>query len=322
LERDFTWCVAYRGHMIIPSAYSRSLSDLSRSTAKDFLNVVDVMIPSGAGELAQGQLPNGEDFLVTNPVSCFSHIRVGVNRGSGLVTMYPPLRTKAKKAVLETLKLFKIEDADVDVFIESDIPVGKGMASSTADIVGAIEATAKAFDLPITSEQVSDIAISIEPSDGLMYRGVVVYNHRSGHLLEELDHMLPMNQLIIDNCSDTIDTVAFNEIPKNYTQKEIEIQGQALELVREGMRTSNPAKIGRGATLSAQVNNRLLPKPHFSAIMAIANRVGAYGIVCAHSGTILSLLFSPENTRDFKKAHTVFKEKGFDVLSTHSVACW
>ena len=314
-----SFCSQYAQH-------ARSLSNSTNDAANDFLKVVEVAIPSGAGELAQGQLTYGEDFLVTNPVSRFSHIRVGINHGPGLITILPHSRTKTKKAVIETLKLFAITDVDVTVSIESKIPIGKGMASSTADIVGVIEATVEALGLTITPQQISDIAISIEPSDGLMYRGAVVYNHRSGRLFEELGRVPQMDQLIVDSQSNTaantVDTVAFNNIPKNYTQKEIEIQSQALDLVREGVRTSDIVKIGRGATLSAQVNERLLPKPRFEVITAIAFRFGACGVACAHSGTILSLLFTPENTYGLKRASIVLKEQGFTILHTHSIADW
>lgn len=287
----------------------------------EILNEASSTIPAGAGELVQGQLYTGEDFLVTNPIQCFSTIHVRVRRGSGIVTVSPSERTKVKRAVAETLRLLAVTNRDIHVDVTSDIPIGKGMASSTADIVGAVEATAKALKYPLTPEQVSQIAISVEPSDGLMYRGVVAYNHRRGQVLEHLGCVPPVRQLIVDT-GGSVDTIAFNRKQKNYTREEIKKQERALCLVREGIATSNILKIGEGATLSAQVNQRLLPKPHFEAIVHTADTCGACGVTCAHSGTILALLFTRENTHGFQQALTTLSCMGHAVLATQSIHFW
>jgi L-threonine kinase len=195
------------------------------------------------------------------------------------------------------------------------------MASSTADVVGAIEATAEALKRSITADEVSRLAIAIEPSDGLMYRGVVVYNHRCGQLLRHLGCMPEMQQLIIDTGGE-VDTIAFNTIPKHYTRRELALQEQALALVHEGIATGDIWKLGRGASLSAQVNQRLLPKAHFEEIVSMATMYRACGVVCAHSGTILSLLFPPEESDGLAGALSALRDKNCPVLHTHSVVNW
>lgn len=293
----------------------------SELLGREILREATAVVPAGAGELIQGQFATGEDFLVTNPVSCFSTIQVSIRPGSGVVTVSPASCTKAQKAVEQTLCIFQVIDLDVEVRISSTIPVGKGMASSTADVVGAIEATARAIEREITAEQISAIAVSIEPSDGLMYRGIVIYNHRRGHLLERLGHLPEMHQVIIDTGGE-IDTIAFNRTPKNYAREELALQAQALALLREGLATGDVMKIGRSATLSARVNQRLLPKAHFDEVMSIADACGACGVVCAHSGTILSLLFALENAPGLARAKAIFQRKEYPVLHTHSITTW
>lgn len=288
---------------------------------RDILQEATAVVPAGAGELIQGQFDTGEDFLVTNPVSCFSTTRVRVSSGSGQVSIIPPSCTKVRRAVEQTLDFFGVTDRDVHVRVRSDIPVGKGMASSTADVVGAIEATTQAIERSISADEVSAIAIAVEPSDGLMYRGVVIYNHRRGYLLERLGCMPDMHQLIIDTGGE-VDTLVFNTIPKNYTRQELAMQEQALALLREGIRTCDVWKIGQGTTLSARVNQRLLPKANFEEIVEIAAVCGACGIVCAHSGTILSLLFSPEDTAGLGTALSALRCKNYPVFQTRSVVNW
>lgn len=279
------------------------------------------LVPAGAGELVQGQFDTGEDFLVTNPVGCFSTTHVTARYGCGLVSVIPASCTKVRRAVEHTLNFFGVTDRDVHVRVRSDIPVGKGMASSTADVVGAIEATAQALSRSLTADNVSAIAISIEPSDGLMYRGVVVYNHRRGHLFERLGCIPDMCQLIIDTGGE-VDTIAFNRIPKQYTREEQALQEQALALLREGICAGDVWKIGQGTTLSARINQRLLPKARFEEILSMAMAFGACGIVCAHSGTILSLLFPPGEIDGLGAALSAFRGRNYPVFQTRSVVNW
>jgi uncharacterized protein involved in propanediol utilization len=105
------------------------------------------MIPASAGELVQGRLENGEDFLVTNPIARFSEVQVSLLEGNGTMRIWPSGRIKIKQAILATLALFGKDhtELDIDVLVRSDIPPGKGLASSTADIVAAVEATAAAL---------------------------------------------------------------------------------------------------------------------------------------------------------------------------------
>jgi L-threonine kinase len=288
---------------------------------QDTLHNATAVVPAGAGELVQGQFESGEDFLVTNPINCFSTTCVTVTSGCGLVSVVPPSCTKVQRAVEQTLGFCGVRDRDVHVSVHSDIPVGKGMASSTADVVGAIEATAAALERSLTADDVSRMAISIEPSDGLMYRGVVVYNHRRGRLLERLGCLPDLQQLIIDTGGE-VDTVAFNTLPKEYTRAERALQQQALALLREGIATCDVWKIGQGTTLSAQVNQRLLPKTHFEEIVSLATVCGACGVVCAHSGTILSLLFPPEASAGLATALTALHGRNYAVLHARSVINW
>jgi L-threonine kinase len=299
-----------------------SISSVSvDSLQRTILHEATVAIPAGAGEFVQGQLVTGEDFLVTNPVACFATIRVGVTEGTGLVRVSPVTCQKVYQAVKQTLCLLEVSERDVHVQVTSAIPTGKGMASSTADIVGAIEATARALGHSVSAEFVSTIAIAIEPSDGLMYRGIVAYNHRRGRILEHFGSAPRIHQLIVDTGGE-IDTIAFNEIPKHYTREELGIQARALDLMRSGLTNSDIAKIGEAATLSAMVNQRLLPKANFAEIVSLAHSFGACGVVCAHSGTILSLLFAPENVSGIEQAQVAMCRKNYAVRLTHSIMNW
>lgn len=242
------------------------------------------------GELAQGQFTSGEDFLVTLPVDLWSEVRVKIDTASSGVRGNVE-KTKTSLAIRKALDTLGFPNWGATFHVQSDLPEGKGMASSSADIVAACRAVSAALNLPFSAEEISRIAISIEPTDGVMYSSVVCYNHRTGIFLETLGEM-PSAHLLVLDLGNEVDTIAFNQIPKNYTAAEREKIQRAYELIRMGIQMRDLAQIGLGSTLSAEVNQRILPKPHFEKIIHIAREHGASGVCAAHSGTVLGLLFA------------------------------
>ena len=262
---------------------------------------VTASAPGTCGELVQGQFGNGEDFLVTIPVNIQSEVHLELDFDSPAIQSHPIRKDKAKRAVRKALDALGYSSVGAVFEVISDIPEGKGMASSTADIVAACYATAQALGRELSAEEISRIAIEIEPSDGVMYPGVVCYNHRRGELIESLGILPPLEILAVD-LGGCVDTLQFNQIPKDYTVEELDTLQQAYELVKAGVQEDDLEKIGMAANMSARVNQRLLPKPHLETLIEISARYGAYGVCVAHSGTIAGLLFEPGERTEFEKA--------------------
>ncbi len=242
------------------------------------------------GELVQGQFAPGEDFLVTLPVDLWSEVQVAVSMSSSTIVGNSSRKIKTGMAIRKALDYLGFPGWGASFYVKSDLPEGKGMASSSADIVAACRAVAVALNRPLSAEEISRIAVEIEPTDGVMYSNVVCYNHRQGRLLEVIGKMPPTRLLALDP-GGQVDTVAFNRIPKDYTADEYRRIEQAYEWVKAGIRIHDPLKIGLGATLSAEVNQRILPKPYFERIVYLAREYGASGVCVSHSGTVLGLLF-------------------------------
>jgi L-threonine kinase len=58
------------------------------------------------------------------------------------------------------------------LILQSRLPEGKGHASSSADLVATVRAT-DATGVTPTRRQIESMLATIEPSDGVMYSGVV-----------------------------------------------------------------------------------------------------------------------------------------------------
>jgi L-threonine kinase len=243
--------------------------------------------PGTCGELVQGLLA-GTFFHVTCPVDLYARVEVRLTPCGGV--RGAPDCPKAREAVRRTLAHFGREGPGAELRVDSPLPRGKGMASSTADIVAAVGAAARALGEGVDAGLAARIALAVEPSDGIMFPGIAVFDHRHGKLAEWLGLPPPMAVLALD-FGGTVDTLEFNRVDRTRLLEENGPRtARALELVREGIRLGDPRRVGRAATWSAQANQRILFKPQLDAVLDIARARGAAGINVGHSGTVIGVL--------------------------------
>jgi len=69
-----------------------------------------------------------------------------------------------------------------------------------------------------------------------------------------------------------------------------------LDLLRVGLKYHRYHWIGKAATASAILNQRLLAKPQLESVISLGREFGALGVCAAHSGTALGILFEPAET--------------------------
>jgi L-threonine kinase len=198
---------------------------------------------------------------------------------------------KARRAVELTLEALGRDDVDVHADIASPLPPGKGMASSTADVVAVALVTSAALGGPISAQELGAIAVRIEPSDGVMFPGIALFDHRSGTMGRTLGAPPAMMVLVLD-FGGAVDTIAFNQHDRDETLSRPDARWRdALEMVAEGVRAGDARLLARGATLSTEAHQHAVPKPHVADVLSFARSVGALGVNTAHSGTVMGVLF-------------------------------
>jgi len=252
--------------------------------------------PGTCGEIVQGQFNAEENFLVTFPVDLWSTVTIELDSRYTGITCIPPEKTKSCRAVHVLLAHLDVPDTGARLTFTSNIPVGKGMASSTADITAACRAVGDGLGMAVSPELISQIAVQIEPSDGNMYPGVVAYDHIGCRLIETLGPPPPADLLVVD-LGGEVDTLAYNQAPKSYTPEDFAAFQGAYELVKNGIRSGDLALVGKAATFSARLNQKLLYKPELEALAVIAATHQAHGVCIGHSGAIAALIFDPANPR-------------------------
>ncbi|MBQ7514825.1 MAG: GHMP kinase [Schwartzia sp.] len=247
---------------------------------------IKVSVPGSCGELVQGTR-QGVPFLVTCPVDLYTHVTV-TDRTRDLTG----LGAKAQAALRRVLRYLGEDSFPYGLSLASELPIGKGMASSSADIAAVCFAVAAALDRPLTAPEVSRIAAGIEPTDGVFFPGIVRLNHMTGECLESLG-VFPSLKIAVFDTGGAVDTLEFHQ------RKDLDRLSQANEERTDAAlarlnRAENAVAIAQAATESALANQSILPKRDLATIIETACSQGALGVNAAHSGTILGVLFPPD----------------------------
>ncbi|TYP56794.1 GHMP kinase [Thermosediminibacter litoriperuensis] len=262
--------------------------------------VGEARCPGSCGEIVQGAI-GGRNFLITCPITLYSTARVELiqHRGENKPTVNSAGMMeswqKTRKAVRKLLDYYGFYELDFDIRIVSQIPVGKGLSSSTADITAACLAVARALDKPISPDLIADIALSIEPSDGVMYRGSVIFDHVHGTWRESLGELPDMDIYIVDP-GEVVDTESFNSRRDldELNRKKENIVEEALYMTREAFRKKDIGLLGKAMMKSAVAHQQILYKPHLEHLINLSRKHGAIGVNVAHSGSAVGVFFEKD----------------------------
>ena len=201
------------------------------------------------------------------------------------------------------------------LLITSQLPEGKGMASSSADLIATIRATSKAIGRAVTPRTAESFLRTIEPTDGLMYRDVVAFYHRRVELYRCLAAPPALTIVGVDE-GGAVDTVSFNATRPPITAGERREYTRLLDLLAVALARGDLATVGRVATRSAEMNQARCPKRYLDRLLRHLPAGGGLGVVVAHSGTVLGILISngdPDYAGKVADAKTACQELADDV---------
>ncbi|RRI01769.1 hypothetical protein EH240_14105 [Mesorhizobium tamadayense] len=244
------------------------------------------------GELLQGQLPVGSlpldlHFLVTMPIALFARAHFIPIEGTRSVTVFPPHKVKAKQ-LAENL-VIALDASGGMLLLQSEIPEGKGLASSSADLVATARSIAYCFKRIVPTSLIEKLMAEIEPSDGVMYPGVVAYQQRACTLLSFLGQMPPLAIVGIDE-GGTVETVDYDQRRGEISASHRAEYQQLLDRARMAIPQGDTATIGRIATASAVLHQERAPKEHLNSMLKASEATDALGVIVAHSGTMIGII--------------------------------
>jgi L-threonine kinase len=248
-----------------------------------------------------------------------------VKRGSGrptdpsaqALTISPADRTKALAAFEMLSAELGLSSVGLAIDITSNIPVAKGHASSTADILAVallcIQDAYPATPPPVAHALALSVARRLEYGDYLLHPGIASCAQRSQTLIAKYHTDLRWSIVGVDE-GGWVRTEEFHrEIPED--PGKARVYAQLFGELDAALLTNDGEAAADIATRSAELHNDRLPKKSLEDLMAVKNESGALGICVAHSGTLAGLIFSKHQTdHDFRVAESrrVLRSLGYD----------
>lgn len=227
---------------------------------------VRLKVPGSCGEFVQGFF-QGAPLLITCPVEIFTTVTVS-DEFSGVAGL-----GEKSLAMLEKFSLPK----NFGVRLVSDLPRAKGMASSSADLAAVAKAVSVALGQELSAEKISELAASIEPTDGIFFSGIVAMNPVTGKFVKNIRVAENFTVAIFDYGGE-VDTLKFNR------RSDFQIPALAENLIFELVEES------------ARANQSILYKKNLPEITAFAKNLGAVTVNAAHSGTVIGIFFRAGDT--------------------------
>ncbi|SHJ84333.1 GHMP family kinase ATP-binding protein [Paramaledivibacter caminithermalis] len=267
---------------------------------------IKVTCPASCGELIQGLIGDGEK-LISLPIDIYSEVTVSQDKRSEIKTN----KRKAILALRRTFEYFQIPEEytkNISLEIKSNIPIAKGMASSTADIAATIMAVTKLLGKKLTPKELGKLCCEIEPTDSVIFQKLTLFDHINGRIVRDYDWNLSMKVLILEP-NWIINTEEFRKNDysniRQKNQKELE---KAYKIFTLACENKDKRLLGKASTISSMANERILQKPKLYEIIDIATKLNAYGVNIAHSGTVTGILYD-EKITDIEKLEFILKKR-------------
>lgn len=217
-------------------------------------------------------------------------------RPGGEVVVRPADRVKAARAatltIAECARRTGLPPRGGFLVLDSDIPLGLGMGSSTGDVIAAVRAVVASYGVELPPGVVARLAVEAEhASDPLMLADrPLLFAHREGRVLEELGDALP--PVVVVSCltggGRPVDTLGLPARDDDVVAYE-----GLRAVLRRAIADADLGLLGQVSTESARHNQRVLPKEELAGLEAVAGRTGSAGVQVAHSGNVAGLLFDP-----------------------------
>ncbi|MCR8643268.1 kinase [Paenibacillus sp. N1-5-1-14] len=256
------------------------------------------------GELLQGMhVDNDLDFLVTFPIDRHAQVILYPD-SSKEIKVTPAFKNKSVLLAERLLKHYGLPPGGT-LTIKSDLPVGKGLASSSADLVATARAVASAYGIDIPLPILQQFLCEIEPTDGVMYPGVVFFYHRKVEIGEIFGSIPRFTVVAIDEGGE-VDTITYNQERKPFTTEEKEEYTELLYRLKMALQEQDVRTIGEVVTRSVIMNQSRREVQALCHLLEVAKQCEALGVVTAHSGTYTGvLLWQEEDHYATKLAHVI-----------------
>jgi L-threonine kinase len=273
----------------MPAAVQRRTPDAERQTP----NAEYHWVTGKVGEWLQGTDENGDPivFPFTTTSSPFQTL-TAIEPAADLSIVAEPHSISSKQKTALAVNEMAVTcgfaaECNYRITIRNSPPAGKGLGSSSVDIASALLAIKHHRNLDVSEATLFQVMCRVERSDFLFRPELVIAtNPVTGSF--SVAGTSPHCVLLAWDTSpqEHVDTEAVQHL--DFARRRFSHEYKELYSL---IRTNELAALFHASTRSAELNNQLLPKRGFSVTHRLADDFHALGLVAAHTGTYLGMLF-------------------------------
>lgn len=172
----------------------------------------------------------------------------------------------------------------------SDLEVGKGMASSTADIVAAIRCVGQVVQRRFKARDVMNVLRLVERSDSVFLAEAALYLSERHEVILRFGRTVRYTAAYVVEPA-IVDTEAMRDCLLDHYRRAAGEYRAALNAFLAGAARQDPQLLAQAATESAKLSQRCLPKRRLAAMRSAMRTLGADGIFVAHTGSVAGYLY-------------------------------
>ncbi|MFB7785222.1 hypothetical protein ACFC1D_21215 [Streptomyces vinaceus] len=252
------------------------------------------------GELYQGPFWQGSEphiSIVSLPVDKFSwcHFTESPDAPPGDPTGLAG-RPKSAKAIDLFLEYYGEKPRPGRWEYFSELEVGKGMASSTADIIATIRCLFNLYGITYDQQMVMRILDRIERADSVFLDEFALYLSGRHQVVQNFGRDVGFYACYVVE-DGHVDTEAIGaQLIDHYREFETEYAA-CLEELTHAFTAGDARGVARSSSRSASLSQRIVPKSSHDEMLANQERFAADGIFVAHTGTVIGYLFTERPDR-------------------------
>lgn len=242
--------------------------------------------PGSIGEIIQGNVA-GKDVLLSCPVNLFTKVRVFESHNPTSKEKYP----KCKKFMENMMKSWGYGSLcnTFDIEIKSEIPIGKGFASSTADIMALYLSLIELFKKDYKEQEIMKQAIMIEPTDSIIFSEMTLFDYKNGDFKESIGNYMEFYVFVFEGPR-IVDTIEFNQ----KIESPLAFIDDLLPELKKAVKERNIYKLANISHQSIVRNHHRLHYDILPSIEKIIEKTDGLGIIGAHSGDFLGIIYEDE----------------------------
>ncbi|MEG0250432.1 MAG: cobalamin biosynthesis protein [Peptostreptococcus sp.] len=246
--------------------------------------------PGTCGELVQGYIGKNE-YISSYCVDLYSRAIVSEKKSNKKFSR--PRKSKSIEAsalVFEHFGMDKNQVENIHISIRSNIPIGKGMASSTADIGACIMATLDYLDKDMSPDEISRLVAKIEPTDSIFYPEVCIFDPINGERRDSLGY-IPYKKILILEPENRINTMKIRGHKEYYKilRENKSITQKSFEMLSYGIKNQDKELLKRACENSALANESIKKTPYLRELIKLSRECQSGFLNISHTGTVVGI---------------------------------